>query len=305
MKLDHVFDNLEIQTEPFALCEIHGVCDVALKPDAAVTLHYVLAGEGDIVLPNRQSIPISEGSLVLVPALVGHKVRNHGALAAPMPKCQPAELHLMHALKSTQGAEPSDNHLFALCAHLSIGLSGSANIVELVREPLVFHRSKGASLNASIEGLLRELSAPTIGSRAMIRALLLQAAIEMLRHRARVGDGALHWMAALRDPRVWQALKVMLDSPGERHSVESLAERTGMSRSSFAKRFTEAYGSGPMELLRELRMQKAGSLLNTTDLPVKRVAAMVGLSSRSAFSRQFEAKTGHSPRDFRKRSADD
>jgi transcriptional regulator GlxA family with amidase domain len=54
-----------------------------------------------------------------------------------------------------------------------------------------------------------------------------------------------------------------------------------------------------MELLRDLRMKRAGYLLEKTDLPVKRVAELVGFASRSAFTRAFEANTGQSPRDFR------
>jgi transcriptional regulator GlxA family with amidase domain len=54
-----------------------------------------------------------------------------------------------------------------------------------------------------------------------------------------------------------------------------------------------------MELLRELRVHRAASWLTQSDLPVKRVAELVGFQSRSAFSRTFVSATGHSPRQFR------
>jgi transcriptional regulator GlxA family with amidase domain len=147
--------------------------------------------------------------------------------------------------------------------------------------------------------MLEEVSNPSLGSQAMIRAILLECMIEMLRLRLMAKDNALAWMAALKDPTVWRALKLMLDEPGQAHTVENLADAVGMSRSAFAKRFSDAYGSGPMELLRDLRVRMAGALLKDTDLPVKRIAEMVGFSSRSAFSRMFETKTDLSPRNFR------
>ncbi len=91
----------------------------------------------------------------------------------------------------------------------------------------------------------------------------------------------------------------MLDRPNHPHSVDSLAKLAGMSRSSFAARFSEAYGSGPMKLLRDLRMHLAASLLTQSELPVKRIAELAGFHSRSAFTRTVESATGMSPRSFR------
>jgi len=99
-------------------------------------------------------------------------------------------------------------------------------------------------------------------------------------------------------------LRALLDEPGAAHTVESLAEKVGMSRSAFAERFTAAYGSGPIELLRDLRMQRAAGLLLDSELPIKRIAQMVGFNSRTAFSRVFEKHTGRSPSDYRRKSSE-
>ena len=179
MKLDHIFDSLAIRAEPFALCEIEGVCRVALNPDAAVTLHYVLSGSGTITIADSAPIPIGAGSLVLVPALQRHEVRNSGASAAPTPECRPAELQLRHVLETTDSDQESDTRILALCAHVTIGLEGASNVVELIREPMAFHRCKESMLNSVVERLLRELSSPNIGSRAMIRALLMLSLIHI------------------------------------------------------------------------------------------------------------------------------
>ena len=112
-------------------------------------------------------------------------------------------------------------------------------------------------------------------------------------------DGKKH----LADQKLWTALQLMLDEPGAPHSVESLSSAAGMSRSTFSKRFSDAYGRGPMELLRNIRIRFASGMLAETDLPVKRIAQLAGFQSRSAFTRAFETIVGISPGAFRAESA--
>lgn len=301
MSYDHIFDQLDIRTEPFAVCEIHGTCHVGLKPDAAVTLHYILCGEGQIKMRGQAPIRITKGSLVLIPSLNGHEVLNDGAMMVPGPSCKPAALNLAQVLKSAPDeSDGSASRLIALCAHVRIGLMGATDVVNLIREPLMTRAEPGSDLMALVDTLMHEVCEPSVGSRALIRVLLLQALIVMMRERITEQGGPLDWMGALRDPMLWKALNAMLDNPGNPYSVESLADIAGMSRAAFAKRFAEAYGAGPMELLRSLRVRKAGDLLRNTNLPIKRVAETVGFSSRSAFSRAFEATSGDSPGAFRK-----
>jgi len=299
MAYEHVFDELQIEADPFALCELHGVCDLGIGNANAATLHYILSGEGEISIRDHHRTPLGAGTLVLVPALQSHRLCSTGKQTAALPDCKPAELKLAHLMQGEAVSEVIQSRLVALCAHVTIGLRGAADVIDLIREPIVERITGCPSMQPLIGALLRELSAPRLGSRAMIRAILLQATIEMLRKRLTAHASDMSWMAALRDPQLWAALRSMLDAPGEPHSVETLAQAAGMSRSTFAKRFADAYGAGPMELLRMLRMRRAGALLQTTDLPVKRIAHMVGFTSRSAFSRQFEAMTGQSPRAFR------
>lgn len=300
MSYEHIFNELEITTNPFALCELRGECNLGLGREPTATLHYVLSGMGEITLRGRPPVQVARGSIVLIPAMQSHILRSFGGSSDPIPTCRPAELDLARLLKTS--ADASGDQLTALCTHVTIGLRGVKDIVDLVREPMVECVSPGSRMEQPLLRLIDEVSSPGLGSRAMIRAILLECMIHMLRSRLAAQDQALAWMAALKDPSVWKALRVMLDEPGQAHSVESLADTVGMSRSAFAKRFSEAYGSGPMELLRDLRMRMAGTLLKETDLPVKRVAEMVGFSSRSAFSRMFEAKIGQSPRSFRAHS---
>ncbi len=298
MNFEHIFDQLEISTDPFALCELHGKCNLDVGRDSNVSLHYILNGEGELAIQGIAPIQVMPGSLVLIPALKSHALRSYGVENDSQLQCAPPEVKLRHLLKVGQEND-NTGQVIALCSHLRIGLRGAVDVIELVREPIVERIEPGSPMHPTINQIISELSQPITGSRAMIRALLTQCVIEMLRRRVANEDTQLRWMAALRDPVIWTALRAMLDEPGEDHTVESLAAIANMSRSAFANRFSAAYGSGPIELLRELRLQRACALLQDSDLPVKRIAQLVGFKSRTAFSRVFEQQIGQSPSEYR------
>lgn len=300
MTYEFILDELDIRAEPFALCELRGKCDLGLGRDAATTLHYVLAGQGELLLPNRPPLPVQRDTLILVPAFQPHTLRSFGGRLDPIPVCKPADLDLMHLVHQAEQARGEDQ-LLAVCARVTISLRDVHGLIDLVREPMAAQIPARDPTASPLRQILVELSNPGLGSRAMVRALLLQCVIGLLRDRLLAEDSGVAWMAALKDRTLWNALRRMLDTPADPHSVESLAAEAGMSRSTFASRFSHAYGSGPMELLRDLRMRMASALLAETDLPVKRVAEKVGFQSRSAFTRTFVKVIGESPQAFRAR----
>jgi AraC-like DNA-binding protein len=298
MNYNNILDEMELNTEPFSLCELHGECSLGLGRLSGATLHYILAGKGRVALRNQPDIPLSKGTLVLIPAHMSHSLNSFGYARTPLPECHPAELNLDHHIANSE-IDTEGHNLLALCGHVAIGLRGGTDLIDLIRHPMQIQIEPNSTLDSAMTALLHELSEPKLGSRAIIRALLLQSMLYLFRERLIAKDSALDWMTAVGDAKLWSSLKSMLDSPGLPHSVENLADRSGMSRSTFAKRFSDAYGSGPMEFLRQLRMNMAADLLHNTDLPVKLIAQKTGFQSRSAFTRSFERSYEMSPRAYR------
>ncbi len=93
-----------------------------------------------------------------------------------------------------------------------------------------------------------------------------------------------------------QPLALQLAAP---HTVESLAIEIGMSRSTFADRFSQVFDQSPIEFVLRVRLRLGAHLLTTTDLPIKIIANSVGYESRSYFSRAFRATYGSDPRTYR------
>lgn len=84
-------------------------------------------------------------------------------------------------------------------------------------------------------------------------------------------------------------------------SVPRLAARAGMSPRHFARTFTAETGTTPARFVTELRIEEARRLLEETDLPIKVVAARVGLGSVEAMRRGFRDVLGATPSDYRAR----
>lgn len=299
-KYDEIFEALEIDADPFALCQMHGAADLGLGRLPQATLHYVLSGHGEVSVFGKGVYPVEPGSLLLVPSCQSHDVRSFGKLSNPIPQCDPAGLRLASKIAGdADGQGTGKDQMLVLCVRLSIGLRGAHQAINLIREPMLATTASRPRLATPLKAMLDELADPTIGSRAVLRAILHQCVIELLRAVVLENGDALSWMVNLKDPALWVATKAMLDDPAAPHSLESLAHTSGMSRSTFAKRFAEAYGAGPMSLLRSLRINRAEALLIEQKLPIKSIAQAVGFSSRSAFARAFETQTGLSPSAFR------
>lgn len=83
-----------------------------------------------------------------------------------------------------------------------------------------------------------------------------------------------------------------LDQP---MTVPQLANHVGLSQRSLAKQFQQEQGVTLTRYILARRIEHAQLLLATTDAPVKRIAAQVGLPDPHHFNKQFRQLTGQSP----------
>lgn len=135
--------------------------------------------------------------------------------------------------------------------------------------------------------LVHKITNGGIGINATIRSFLNVAVTELLLAQLKQGSEHTSFMSLMDEPRLMPAVKAMFNEPATRHSVGSLAETCFMSRSSFATKFSETYGIGPMEFLRDVRLNSAANLLMQQSLTIESVGQLSGFQSRSAFSRAF------------------
>ncbi len=88
-------------------------------------------------------------------------------------------------------------------------------------------------------------------------------------------------------------------------TVEGLADRAHMSRSTFMRAFRDCFGVAPMSYVTSLRMEKAAHLLRDGHFQVKEVASAVGIDDTSYFARVFRQRTGMGPSAYRRLNHDE
>jgi len=110
--------------------------------------------------------------------------------------------------------------------------------------------------------------------------------------------GGVGWLFALADKQMSAAIHSMHDDPAHPWTLQELAERVGISRSTFALKFKETVGASPIEYLTRWRMLLAGDRLASSSDPIAIIALSLGYESESAFSTAFKRVMGCSPRQY-------
>jgi transcriptional regulator GlxA family with amidase domain len=83
--------------------------------------------------------------------------------------------------------------------------------------------------------------------------------------------------------------------------VERLAEQAGMSPRSFARIYAAKMGLTPARMVEKIRIEAVRRILEETDVPIKRVAAMCGFGQEERLRRAFARQAGTTPAEYRKR----
>jgi AraC family L-rhamnose operon transcriptional activator RhaR/AraC family L-rhamnose operon regulatory protein RhaS len=81
--------------------------------------------------------------------------------------------------------------------------------------------------------------------------------------------------------------------------LADILQKTGMSKNTFLRNFKRATGSTPIDYLIHIRVLKASSLLQETDMSISEIGYKVGFADSNYFSRVFRKVTGLTPREFR------
>jgi AraC-like DNA-binding protein len=177
--------------------------------------------------------------------------------------------------------------------HAGILLGVLPPIVHIQKE------SDKAALRWSLKQMMQELREPQPGGFLVAQQLACLMLVQALRlHLAEGSKGGVGWLFALADKQMSAAIASMHDDPAHGWTLQSLAQRAGMSRSTFALKFKHTVGESPMGYLTRWRMLLAGDKLTNSSDSLSAIARSLGYESESAFSTAFKRVMGCSPRQY-------
>ncbi|MEU6129262.1 AraC family transcriptional regulator [Saccharopolyspora sp. NPDC047091] len=171
--------------------------------------------------------------------------------------------------------------------------------------PVLLRVDAGGTADPVLEQLAAEVAVDAPGQQVVLDRLLDWMLVCTLRSWFdRPGGEPPAWWAAQHDPVVGAALRLLHEEPAAPWTVGALASRTGVSRSTMAKRFAELVGEPPLTYLTRWRMTLAADLLVDREAAtVAEVARTVGYADPFGFSSAFKRVRGINPSEFRQAAA--
>ncbi len=296
----------DVETTSPWVAESPVMTDIAgvVMPEAehVICFHAVLSGACWVALEDGSApaLRMEAGDVVVIPSGVRHCLASApGMRAEPdltlyrRAKDQPLPFALHCGGGGTERAR-------LVCGYLGCDLRPFNPLIAAL--PGLIHArgqaGRAAWVGSLIEVAIAESRAHRAGSEIVLARLSELLFVEVLRgHLESLPADSRGWLAGLRDRHVGAALRLIHARPADPWALEGLAREVGLSRSVFAKRFTQYVGIAPMQYLGRWRLQLAAGLLERpgSGLAIARVGREVGYGSEEAFNRAFKKATGSPP----------
>lgn len=308
------FDSNDVVTEVLRDVRLRGTifCRSALRAPwgfsvrsrpSVATFHFVAAGtcqldmegvDGAIRLASRDLVVLANGSAHTVRDGPGSPARWLDELLADQPRDTKGDFEY--------GGNGASTTL--ICGGFFLESPRANPLVASLPPALHITAEQGRAipwLAATLDWIESEVDARSPGSEAVTSRLCEILFIEAMRayyaqsHAARRG-----WLRALADRQIGPALALIHRRPDLRWTVDSLAERTRMSRSSFSAKFDRLVGEPPLRYVMRCRLNKAAQQLRATNNKVAEIARSVGYESEAAFCKAFKRQFQVGPGEFRR-----
>lgn len=276
----------------------------ALKPGARrlILFHIIPDGHCTLSLDDGTSVLLAAGDVVILPYSHPHRVASDPD-ATPVPITSllpPMPWQTMPVIRHGGGGSGTQ----IVCGYLH-----SDDIMfhpVLGALPRLMHLKPGDSplaqwVEASFRYALHasELKRPV--DDVLLQRLPELLFIECLRLYVRGGGREPEgWFAALDDPVVGRALRLVHADYARPWTLDTLAREAATSRSRLDERFRRRLRIAPMQYLAQWRLQVAGQLLRTSMRGLADIADSVGYANEASLSRAFKRQTGVSPAAWRR-----
>lgn len=298
--LDKLMTSLEVNHVRLSECALTAGTRLELARSEHPTIYYGFSGSGMILVQGEAPIPIRAHTLVVVPACKPTTI-----IAPDATGRMPRDFDEGRTPAFVPGATPryavgqGDPVLHVGCGSFVAVYAAGFELFASQPVPIVEIFDAHDQLDQVMNYAMAELVAQEVGGGPMSSALLKLVLISLLRRCLISTSTWVERFSILNDPPIARAFADMAHRPAAQHTVQSLSQAVGLSRSAFMARFATAFDEAPMAVLRRLRMRHAAGLLEANALSVDQVAMQAGYQSRSSFTRTFRRHYGSDPSEYR------
>ncbi len=258
-----------------------------ISVEAPYTLK-VLDSAGTIIIPGWQSpdTPVPE-------ALIGKLLKAHAEGARIASVCSGA--FVLAAAGLLDGRRATTHWRYAaVLARRFPKVSIDADVLYVDDGNVITSAGSAAGIDMGLHLIRRDFGA-TIANQVARRLVVpphREGGQKQYIDTPVAGDPSEDAFAELLD-----TLRASLSGP---HTVDSMARRANMSKRTFARRFHAITGTTPHRWLQRERTRLAQQLLETTSLPLDRIAENAGFSDPQLLRLHFKRVVGTSPSGYRR-----
>lgn len=297
-----LLDSLHMESSFFTQSSLSSPWALAMPPMSNCMMYHIVVEGSALFRLGKTEIQLNTGDFILFPKGEGHTLSD-GTCSSYTPLSElPIQVVTERFEKLKFGGNGAQTDM--VCGVLLFQHPLAIKLLGILPSYILIRQDAESSCNniGKISNLLKaETNNVEVGAEGVIARLSDILVITAMRqYLLELNDEKMGWLGALEDDRIGNALKIIHDTPDLHWSLEEIAQKVGMSRTSFAQHFKRLVGSSPMEYLTEWRMSLAYSRLQLSKDSVLAIALDIGYQSEAAFSRAFKKVIGQSPNEIRK-----
>lgn len=298
-----ILSDLKVSSTLYCVASFSSPWGFRFRYERGAMFYAVVEGECIFIPSSGEARHLSAGDYVVLPRSAHHEILDQrGTPAVPLDQI------LLDASDSATGTVKyggggSKTKIIGGCLwlegpHLDLVLSAlPANIVMKAND------ARESSLDLLLPLLQKELTTMKFGSGMIISRISDAIFIEAIRDLVQQLPGTeVNWLRAVQDEVVGTALALMHADLSHPWTLEDLAVRAHVSRSTLTARFQTLVGQAPHQYLIDRRIEWAKHLIVSTNLSVGEIALEVGYDSGQALAKAFKNRTGLTPKQVRARA---
>jgi AraC-like DNA-binding protein len=280
----------------FSRTTAYGDWGMRFPGGTALAVHAVVDGEVHLwVKEPEHALRLLPGDVVLVREETPHYVAHApGAPYIELAEAMAPGAGVSKRMVVGDPAHPTSAAFF--CGAYRFEGDLCDGLLAALPDTLQLRPTSGSTLRATMDLLAREMLEDGPGQQTLLDRLLDVALVQILReHLTSLRTDAPGWFRASADPRIGAALRALHARPEHQWTVAELAEHALLSRSAFARHFTELLGVAPLAYLADWRMALARERLRDTDAGLARISQSLGYASEFSFAAAFKRHHGAAP----------
>lgn len=267
--------------------------DLKIHTHDFIEIVYVCDGKG-YHLYDGTTYPVAKGELYIINSQTPH-------CFYPTDKTNAEHLVVYNLAFMPNFIEDINIHLPILTELTDLMLYKSLYPEEIIYTPdLRLSGSMRTEIEQLYEKMYMEFTAENFNYIEVLRLSLCELLLKIHRFYKMTSESSGNIVNEYRHQLILDCIEYLRNNYSQKITIEELSNNFFLSKSYLSSLFKKITGSGIVEYLQHIRIEKACELLTSTDLTIMEISDMVGYTDYRFFNKSFKKITGSTAHEYRK-----